>query len=107
MLPAPPEGECHFTSHPEAVNQAGERPAKGDPVIKGIVNEAGEKVYFVPGMRRYPNVRVDLSSGGQWFCTEQAAAEAGFKASTAPRDPFPTFTATATPSFRQPTPTPR
>ncbi len=109
MLPQPAAGECHFTSHSEAVTASGAAPAKGDSVIKGMPNDGGERVYFVPGMRRYPSLKVEADKGGQWFCTEQAAIAARFKASTSPRDPFPTATVPPTPTgvrFATPTRTP-
>jgi micrococcal nuclease len=48
--------------------------------IKGNLNSAThEKIYHMKGCNSYPNVKVQLFQGDQWFCTEKEAQNAGFK----------------------------
>ena len=47
--------------------------------IKGNVNSHGEKLYHVPWGRDYSKVKMDLSKGKQWFCTESDAEQAGWR----------------------------
>lgn len=91
-LPAPPPGQCHFTDREDAVTSTGRKPGRGDAVIKAVTNDGGEKIYYVPGMRRYPAVRVDAAKGDRWACSEQEAMAAGYRASAELRDPLPTAT---------------
>ncbi|MSQ26909.1 MAG: hypothetical protein EXR51_02055 [Dehalococcoidia bacterium] len=85
LAPAPPGGACAFTFHPTAQTKSGDPPAARDPVIKGTINDGSNRIYFVPGMRRYRVEQVDEQQGERWFCTEQEAVAAGWKASAAPR----------------------
>lgn len=105
-LPRAAAGECNYADHPDAVNTRGEKPVKGDSVIKGTVTSGGEKIYFVPGMRRYGAEKVDPTAG-RWFCNERDAADAGWRASASLREPLPTSTVTPTPRFGNPAATPR
>ena len=82
-------GTCVFTAHPDAVTRDNKHVGPGDPVIKGIVNESGLKVYYVPGMRRYTVVKVDESGGGKWFCREPEAEQAGWRSATEDRNETP------------------
>lgn len=90
-------GVCVFTTHHEAMTRGPKKPEPSDPVIKGIVNEASEKIYYVPGMRRYSGIKVDEATGGKWFCREPEAERAGWRAATAPRDETPVAGPSATP----------
>lgn len=59
--------------------QQGEPP---DPkcVIKGNIDKSTyEKFYHLPGCKHYDQVVIELDIGGQYFCTEKEAKEAGFK----------------------------
>jgi endonuclease YncB( thermonuclease family) len=58
--------------------EAKRRAPDGCP-IKGQVTGA-ERVYVVPGTPTYERLRVQASRGDRWFCSEQDAASAGFKA---------------------------
>ncbi|RLA52460.1 MAG: nuclease [Gammaproteobacteria bacterium] len=49
-------------------------------LIKGNINSKGDKIYHVPGMRSYGPTRIDESKGERWFCSEEAAAAAGWRA---------------------------
>lgn len=59
---------------PEASAKETEAPANGCN-IKGNINSKGEKIYHTPESRYY-----DRTKQEQWFCTEQEAQEAGFRA---------------------------
>lgn len=52
-------------------------PANADCSIKGNTR-AGEKYYYLPDCRQYPQVLVDRAFGDSWFCTEEEAMKAGF-----------------------------
>jgi endonuclease YncB( thermonuclease family) len=49
--------------------------------IKGNVTRGGECIYHVPGGRYYNAVKMDLSKGKRWFCTEAEASAAGCRRS--------------------------
>lgn len=57
-------------------------PINTDCSIKGNVR-AGEKYYYLPECRQYPQVLVDRAFGDSWFCTEAEAVKAGFSKSAA------------------------
>jgi hypothetical protein len=48
-------------------------------VIKGNVNQNGERIYHVPGQEFYDKVRMDLGKGKRWFCTSEEAEAAGWR----------------------------
>ena len=48
--------------------------------IKGNINRKGEKIYHVPGRRSYGATKIDESKGERWFCTEEQALSAGWRA---------------------------
>lgn len=48
-------------------------------VIKGNISSSGEKIYHVPGGGSYAATKIDLSKGERWFCSEQAARDAGWR----------------------------
>jgi len=45
------------------------------PDIKGNINSRGERIYHVPGSRYYDQTIAEV-----WFCTEEEAEAAGFRA---------------------------
>ena len=47
--------------------------------IKGNVNRQGERIYHLPWGRDYAKVKMDLSKGKRWFCSEGAAEAAGWR----------------------------
>ena len=49
--------------------------------IKGNVNSRGEKIYHVPGGQFYDRTDIKPKEGDRWFCTEEEARNAGFRAS--------------------------
>jgi endonuclease YncB( thermonuclease family) len=52
----------------------------GDCRIKGNINSEGERIYHAPGMRSYGPTRIDEARGERWFCSEQEARAAGWRA---------------------------
>lgn len=47
--------------------------------IAGNVSRAGEKIYHLPGGQYYSRVKIDLSAGEEWLCSEEEAAEKGYR----------------------------
>jgi endonuclease YncB( thermonuclease family) len=64
----------------KAWEEAKRRAPDGCP-IKGMVRD-GDRVYVLPGTPDYERGRVQTSRGGRWFCSEQEAQSAGFKAAS-------------------------
>jgi endonuclease YncB( thermonuclease family) len=60
--------------------EPGRAPGAGPCRIKGNINDKGTKIYHVPGNRDYDNTRIDPSRGERWFCTEEEARQAGWRA---------------------------
>jgi len=48
--------------------------------IKGNVNAKGDHIYHVPGGKNYALTLIKPAEGDRWFCTEQEARDAGFRA---------------------------
>jgi len=48
--------------------------------IKGNISRSGERIYHVPGGRFYARTRIDAAKGERWFCSEQEALSAGWRA---------------------------
>lgn len=63
-----------LTEAPEPSAGHADVPANGCH-IKGNINSKGEKIYHTPESRYYEQTKPE-----QWFCTEQEAEEAGFRA---------------------------
>lgn len=49
--------------------------------IKGNISSSGERIYHLPGQQYYDATKIDLSKGERWFCSEQAAVDAGWRKS--------------------------
>ncbi|WP_210530341.1 thermonuclease family protein [Rubellimicrobium arenae] len=47
--------------------------------IKGNISPSG-RIYYVPGSSRYEATKIDPSRGERWFCSEQEAEAAGWRA---------------------------
>ncbi len=56
------------------------RHAPGLCRIKGTIGEAGERIYLLPDGSGYEPIYIDLTKGERWFCTEDDARTAGWKA---------------------------
>lgn len=50
-------------------------------VIKGNINNKGEKIYHVPGQQYYDKTIITPSKGERYFCTEEEAVNAGWRKS--------------------------
>jgi endonuclease YncB( thermonuclease family) len=48
--------------------------------IKGNIGKDGERIYHVPGSDAYSNTRIDTEKGERWFCSEDEARRAGWRA---------------------------
>jgi hypothetical protein len=48
--------------------------------IKAIVLANGDRVYYLPGWQGYDRLIVDAAAGGGWFCSEDEAKAAGWRA---------------------------
>jgi len=63
-----------FQAHPQRVQQR-------ELGIKGNISKpSGERIYHVPGSSSYDETRIDEADGERWFCTEQDALRAGWRA---------------------------
>ena len=51
-----------------------------DCLIKGNINRQGERIYHAVGRSSYTATVIDESSGERWFCSEEEAEEAGWRA---------------------------
>ena len=49
-------------------------------IIKGNINSKGDKIYHYPGMSSYGSTKIDESKGERWFCSEEEARAAGWRA---------------------------
>jgi micrococcal nuclease len=45
------------------------------PAIKGNINSRGDRIYHIPGSKSYDQTKPEA-----WFCTEEEAKQAGFRA---------------------------
>ncbi len=48
--------------------------------IKGNINRKGNKIYHAPGTSSYGATKIDESRGERWFCSEEEAKAAGWRA---------------------------
>ncbi|MGY6646569.1 MAG: thermonuclease family protein [Salinarimonas sp.] len=60
-------------------NRSGYHPP-GNCVIKGNINSRGERIYHTPSSPNYSRTRIDESRGQRWFCSEEEARAAGWRA---------------------------
>ena len=49
--------------------------------IKGNINSKGKRIYHVPGGSWYGRTRINEAKGERWFCSEEEARAAGWRAS--------------------------
>ncbi len=76
---APREGPAQPQALLSAPPVSGGTTRNGDCLIKGNIGGSG-KIYHLPGSAAYEKTRIDESRGERWFCTEQEAREAGWRA---------------------------
>jgi len=60
--------------------QSSESPRPDSCLIKGNVNREGVRIYHVPGSPSYEQTRIDTARGERWFCSEEEARNAGWRA---------------------------
>jgi endonuclease YncB( thermonuclease family) len=49
-------------------------------LIKGNISSNGDRIYHVPGSTWYEKTRIDTRKGERWFCSEEEARDAGWRA---------------------------
>jgi len=49
-------------------------------LIKGNINWQGERIYYVPGTPFYDTAAINSGEGERWFCSEEEAVAAGWRA---------------------------
>ena len=64
------------------VTNTAAKPSKpeGPCRIKGNINDKGDRIYHVPGSESYEHTGISASRGERWFCTEEEARKAGWRA---------------------------
>lgn len=55
-------------------------PASGTCLIKGNLSSNDERIYHLPGQRSYQRTRISPTKGERWFCSENQARDAGWRA---------------------------
>jgi endonuclease YncB( thermonuclease family) len=60
--------------------QGGEIRSSNGCTIKGNINSKGQRIYHVPGSSTYGATRINLERGERWFCSEDEARAAGWRA---------------------------
>ncbi len=73
---------------PDSFRAAGRAVVATEPVrrtdgclIKGNINRKGDRIYHTPGSsKNYALTRINEKRGEKWFCTEQEAIDAGWRA---------------------------
>jgi hypothetical protein len=48
--------------------------------IKGNISAKGEKIYHLPGSSSYERTAINERAGERWFCSEDEAVAAGWRA---------------------------
>jgi endonuclease YncB( thermonuclease family) len=79
---APP---WEWRRNPQSASPTQDEPSisneRGDCRIKGNISwEKDERIYHVPGSRSYEETVIDLSRGERYFCSEEDARTAGWRA---------------------------
>lgn len=73
---------------PDSFRAAGRAAVEPDParrtdgcLIKGNISRKGDRIYHMPdSSRNYADTRINEKRGEKWFCTEQEAIAAGWRA---------------------------
>lgn len=52
----------------------------GDCQIKGNISSGNKRIYHVPGSASYADTSINKSTGERWFCSEEEAQAAGWRA---------------------------
>jgi endonuclease YncB( thermonuclease family) len=64
---------------PRAAFSSGQPQQQQRCLIKGNISKNG-RIYHVPGSRHYDRTQIDTRKGERWFCTEEEARRAGWRA---------------------------
>lgn len=65
----------------EALREQDAQPPNDSCIIKGNISEKGYgTTYLLPGCANYDRVKIDTRKGERYFCSEEEAQEAGFRA---------------------------
>lgn len=75
--PPPPSGGAGFECNE---NGCLTPPDPNCPIKGNISTSSGDKIYHIPGWNNYDETRIDIADGERWFCTEQEALNAGWRA---------------------------
>lgn len=75
--PFTPPWEWRHQQRPTPASQSA--PSSGCQ-IKGNISRDGERIYHTPEMRSYANTRINEAEGERWFCSEEEAVQAGWRA---------------------------
>lgn len=59
---------------------AGMSGCRGTGIKGNLSKPSGERIYHVPGSSSYDETRIDEADGERWFCTEDDARRAGWRA---------------------------
>ena len=82
LLPAPSGSSKALPAVSSNSSSQKDLPEDSRCQIKGNINAKGSKIYHVPGSAAYDSTVVDTRRQEQWFCSEQEAQKAGFRAAT-------------------------
>ena len=75
-------GECDYKTANEDLRETDSQPADPNCTIKGNISEKGYgKNYFLEGCPNYSRIKIDISKGESYFCSEREAKKAGFSRS--------------------------
>jgi endonuclease YncB( thermonuclease family) len=55
-------------------------PGSNGCMIKGNINGKGQRIYHVPGQPYYQETQISVAKGERWFCSEEQAEAAGWRA---------------------------
>ncbi|KAK9833805.1 hypothetical protein WJX74_006365 [Apatococcus lobatus] len=77
-----PPGRPAVAALPGASSSPGKMQQQPSPqcAIKGNISANGDRLYHIPGSRSYTSTVIDEKSGERWFCSEQDAQKAGWRA---------------------------
>ena len=77
MYPAPRKARRPAAGEDDASAASG---CRGTGIKGNISRNSGERIYHVPGSSSYDETRIDEANGERWFCTEEDARRAGWRA---------------------------
>lgn len=80
VTPNPPPVTIDPNVLPEEVGESlpDPTPLPSCIIVKGNISRDGRKLYHLPGMSNYNQIKIDESVGEMFFCSEQEATDAGW-----------------------------